>query len=221
MENKNANLGKEIKKQEEKIQPAAEPTVASATPEKKKSKWWVWLLGCCGGLIIIMTILLFVGYFTIGKKVIEEVKEASESGDEQSFQDFQEDFFEEFEEAASEEADSSEKSVVGEESSEVVENYLNSVLGTLPNSVLDDEVAKSYLTDELKSQYDDDYFIQQTLCIQDGPSDIRVINKDSYGKEAYITVQAEYGDTYEDIWDFALRMEDDEWVIYAIYCLKN
>ena len=200
-----------------------QPPQPVATSEKKNNKWWIWLLGCCGGCLVFVIIVLIVGYFTIGKKVINEVKDLSETGSEFNIEEFQQDIFNEMEKSYEESEDDYIKkdNLIAGDPSDTVENYLNSTLGTLPNSSLDVVEAKSYLSPELKEQYDDPLFVQQTLCIQDGPTDIKVSNKDLFGEEAYITVKAEYGDEFMDIWDFALEMKNDKWVIYAIYCLKN
>lgn len=227
MESKNKEGKKEIPTNDvkENIAKVAsnQPPQSAITPDKKKSKWWIWLLGCCGGCLLFVIVALVVGYFTIGKKVINEVKNLSETDSKFNIEEFQQDIFDEMEESYKESEDDYIKkdNLAASDPSDTVENYLNSTLGTLPNSSLDEVKAKSYLSSELKEQYDDQLFIQQTLCIQDGPSDIKISNKDVYGEEAYITVQAKYGDEYSDIWDFALKMENDKWVIYAIYCLKN
>jgi len=217
MENQNANLGKKMSKDEAVVN-SSEGTSQVAATGKKKNNWWKWLIGCCGGLVVVIIILSVVGYFTIGKKIINEAKKLSESESGFDIEKFQQDLFQETEDEAQ---DLETDAVIELGPDSTVIDYLNSTLGTLPESKLNKIEAKSYLSMELKNQFDDPSFVQQTLCIQDGPSDIKISNKDLYGEEAYITVAAQYGGEYEDIWDFALQAENDRWVIYAIYCLKN
>ncbi len=222
MDNKNANLGKKMSK-DEAVESSGGNTSRAAATGKKKNNWWKWLIGCCGGLVVVIIILSVVGYFTVGKKIINEAKKLSENESGFDIEQFQEDIYKDLENSDGEDstAEIEVEALAELNPEETVNNYLNSALGTLPESKLNKVEAKSYLAMELKNQFDDPNFIQQTLCIQDGPSDIKISNRDVYGEEAYITVQAEYGGQYEDSWDFALQMENDRWVIYAIYCLKN
>lgn len=103
--------------------------------------------------------------------------------------------------------------------SEVVENYMNYTLGTIPTASLDYEAAKDYLSVEMLSQFVDDSFVPLSYCIQMGPDDVIVDSEDISGELALVQVSSSYGSGWEEAWEFSLIIEDNEWKIDGIVCL--
>ncbi|MFC1617732.1 hypothetical protein ACFL2B_00450 [Patescibacteria group bacterium] len=106
------------------------------------------------------------------------------------------------------------------EASQVVLDFLNASLGTLPGAAVNEAMAKSYLADNLASQYSSAAFIPQTLCIQDGPSEVRVSNEVLF-QNAEVYVEANYGGEWQEMWQFVLADEGGEWKISNIFCLQR
>ncbi|MFH1509491.1 MAG: zinc ribbon domain-containing protein [bacterium] len=101
----------------------------------------------------------------------------------------------------------------------VVTNYINNTLGMLPNSNVDYDAAKKYLSSNLKQQIDTPGFVPLSYCIQDGPTSVNIGTAEISGNTAIVTVGAEYGGNMKDMWDFNLKISDDDWVIASIDCL--
>lgn len=135
--------------------------------------------------------------------------------------------------ATDESSDSTEDSSTEQESSkstrpeeapkEIALGFLNASLGTMPDSNLNESVARGYLTEELRDEYDNDpSFIPTKLCIQQGPENIAVGEGGSVTDDAAIVeIQARYGSDWQDMWDFNLVAEDGEWKIDSIDCTND
>jgi len=101
--------------------------------------------------------------------------------------------------------------------SKVVEIYMKSTLGTLPDSKIDYDLAKEYLAPELKERFDEPGFIPLSYCIQDGPNDVRIDSEEISDSSAKVRVSAEYGE-WQDMWEFGLVVREGEWKIKEINC---
>lgn len=101
-----------------------------------------------------------------------------------------------------------------------VANFLNMTLGTLPTSNLNYDAAWAMLAPDLQAMYPDSSMLPMLLCIQDGPSDVSVDVYDSAGGMATVDVQANYGGTWMDMWQFELQEVGGEWQIVAVSCLN-
>lgn len=104
---------------------------------------------------------------------------------------------------------------------EVVQEYMNATLGTLPNAIVDYEYAKLYLTAELAAGLDDPSFIPTSYCIQNGPDDVSLGSEQTLSDGSVkIRAQGAWGSDYSDMWDFYLELEFDEWFITDIGCVQ-
>jgi hypothetical protein len=99
---------------------------------------------------------------------------------------------------------------------EVVENYTNATLGTLPNASVDYQKAKTYLDDNLRSQFTDDSFVPQSYGIQQGPDDVSIEVVYKKEDEAKVLVEAYYGEEMALAWLFSLTRVNGEWKISTI-----
>jgi len=209
--------------------PAPAPQ-SEAKDEKKKSKWWIWLLGCCGGLIVLIIVLLVVGYFTIGKKAIEEFKKLSSEEsleykfDEEKWKEMLEKFEDkdynyEYQEDKSDFDDKAETATNSPK--DVVKEYMDYTLGALPTADVDYDEAKKLLTLQYKKEFTDATFVPASYCIQDGPSKVKISDVDMSDDYATVRVKAEYGIEYINMWDFELELVGNEWKIDYINCLQN
>ena len=99
---------------------------------------------------------------------------------------------------------------------QTVENYMKATLGSLPNSDYDEEVAKTYLEEELRAQFTDARFIPMSYAIQDGPDKVETIDQEIIVDEATIVVKGYWGADLTMNWMFSLVKIDGVWLITEI-----
>lgn len=108
---------------------------------------------------------------------------------------------------------------------EVVEIYMIHTLGTIPGAEIDYDKAKKYLTDGLKQQFTNPMFVPASYCIQDGPTDVKIISDGLNASSISVVVGALYGSEWLNMWEFFLVpddiSEDNHWLIEEIKCLNN
>jgi len=92
--------------------------------------------------------------------------------------------------------------------SRVVQAYMNATLGTLPSTSLNYEIAKEFLTENLRAQFTDDSFVPKSYGIQQGPDEIKIKSENIDGNSAIVAVQAFYGKEIGVLWNFTLELED-------------
>jgi len=95
---------------------------------------------------------------------------------------------------------------------DVAEDFILSTLGTVPGAKIDYEKAKTYMSEELKTQFTEDAFIPQFYGIQQGPDDYEMKLETTNEDTASVKVDAVYG-TMMQSWAFVLVKEADEWKI--------
>lgn len=97
--------------------------------------------------------------------------------------------------------------------SEVVANFMNYTLETLPNAVLNYDKARLLLSTSIQDQYvDDATFASKFYGIQDGPT-LATITKENISDEtASVNVNAMWGEMGLG-WAFTLEKSGDSWVI--------
>ncbi|MFW6149838.1 MAG: hypothetical protein ACOC6D_08265, partial [Atribacterota bacterium] len=100
---------------------------------------------------------------------------------------------------------------------EAVDIYLKSTLGTIPEADIDYDLAKQYMSAELKQEFSDPSFIPRSYCIQDGPSEVRIDSEETSNNIAEVIVSAKYGE-WQEMWKFKLIIEQEEWKIDEIVC---
>lgn len=52
-------------------------------------------------------------------------------------------------------------------------------LGTIPEAKVNYDKAKEYLADELKQKFTNPMFVPASYCIQDGPTDVKIVSDDT------------------------------------------
>lgn len=108
---------------------------------------------------------------------------------------------------------------------EVVEIYMQHTLGMIPGADIDYDKAKEYLTDELKQQFTTPMFVPASYCIQDGPTDVKVISDEIQASSIRVVIAGLYGSEWQDMWEFSLVPDsanaDNHWLIKEIKCLSQ
>ncbi len=99
----------------------------------------------------------------------------------------------------------------------IVDSYLKSTLGTIPEANIDYEIAKQYLSAEFKKEFTNPSFVPISYCIQDGPSEVRIDSEETSNNIAEVIVSAKYGE-WQEMWKFGLIVEQEEWKIDDIVC---
>lgn len=96
---------------------------------------------------------------------------------------------------------------------EVVENFMNYTLGTLPSAKLDFEAARALLTEDQKIQFsDDNTFAARFYGIQDGPTSVKFISENITGDESVVRYDPSWGEM-SLAWAFFLVKIDNQWLI--------
>lgn len=104
--------------------------------------------------------------------------------------------------------------------SKVVEDFMIYSLGTIPGSKVDYDVAKTYLSPQLQTQFTDDSFIPQLYGIQDGPDEVEVVSEKISDSTATVRVNATYGTSTQPTWDFQLAIYNNQWKISDVQKLS-
>ena len=141
----------------------------------------------CGGLLI--TILLLAGLVLIGASCGKGDKNGDENGGKETIAT----------------------------PSEVVNLYMKSTLGTLPDSNIDYDLAKQQMTSEFREQFTNPSFIPLSYCIQDGPEKVRIDSENISNDTARVRVSGFYTE-WQDMWEFGLVIQESEWKIKDIIC---
>jgi hypothetical protein len=104
---------------------------------------------------------------------------------------------------------------------ELVQMYMDHTLGTLPNADIDYDEAKTYLTDDLRAQFQTPAFVPASYCIQDGPEDVKIVSdKIGEGGSVHVDVDGLYGDAWQNMWRFYVVPDGNYgWLIEKIECL--
>lgn len=95
---------------------------------------------------------------------------------------------------------------------EVVQTFMYSTLGTLPGAGIDYDLARSYMTDGLKSQYSGDSWVPDFYGIQDGPTSVKFISENISGDLATVRYDPSWGEMGLG-WAFILENVDGQWLI--------
>ena len=107
---------------------------------------------------------------------------------------------------------------------EVVDNYMKHTLGMIPDSDLDFDGAKKYLTPDLRAQFTDSMFIPNSYCMQNGPDDVRITQAEFNEEMNWVdvVVEGKYDPwEWEEMWNFqVVPVEGNDWLINKIECLN-
>ena len=106
----------------------------------------------------------------------------------------------------------------------VVKKYIKNTLGMIPDSDIDYEAAKKYLTPNLEAQFTNPMFVPTSYCIQDGPTDVRLVPPefDENMNRFDVVVEAKYGGAWNRMWNFqVVPVEGGDWMINQIDCLHT
>jgi len=101
----------------------------------------------------------------------------------------------------------------------VVLAYMKSTLGTLPDSFIDYEIAKEFLSENLAQQFKDPSFIPTSYGIQQGPDKVEIADESINNNSAKVIVNAFYGEEIGLSWTFYL--EEDEDGLWKITKIEN
>ncbi len=107
---------------------------------------------------------------------------------------------------------------------EVVESFLKSTIATIPGGAVNDEKAKTYLTDSLKSEYKDSGFPKEIYGIvnQNWPNDVRIDSNNAESDEkVVINTSGDWSSlgtpsNYESFCDFTTILIGDTFKISKI-----
>jgi hypothetical protein len=150
--------------------------------------------------LLVLLIVLTIGFFRHAKNILDEEYSQNET--------------EEIEKNSSQNLDLLSPA-------ETVTAFLKNILGTIPESNLDLQSAKKFITPNLKEEIDKPGFVPQTLCIQDGPTGIKISAENISGEKAYVRISTLYGNEWDQRWEFSLMLDKDSWKISSIKCLEN
>ncbi len=160
-----------------------------------------------GLIIIIISLVLMalilavaIGFFRYAKKYLDEKYSQSQIG---------------------ELINSSSQDATQLEPGETVTAFLKNILGTIPEANLDLQNAKKFITPKLKNEIDEPGFVPQTLCIQDGPTAVKISAENISGEKASVKISALYGKEWSQLWEFSLILDEGSWKISGIKCLVN
>jgi hypothetical protein len=200
--------------------PAEKPSVSPLppSPPPKKSKWWVWLIVALSVIGLIVGLVIWVASSTrrmlleSTENMKEEISEITISPTPTAVVTAT---------PTSTPTPTPTATPVPQTGPEVVvENFLNSSLGTLPGSRVDYDKAWTYLGNNLKALYPDGSYLPLLLCIQDGPSAVD-ISEPAFMDMAYVNVLANYGGSWINMWEFELQEIGGLWQIEEIRCLSQ
>lgn len=108
-----------------------------------------------------------------------------------------------------------------EMSKSTVNSYMKHTLGTLPDSEIDYEKAKEYMTPAFAEEFDTPMFVPVSYCIQDGPEKVRIDSVEELGGETLVNVSGLYGGDWVTMWTFSLESVNGDWLINGISCLEQ
>ncbi len=95
---------------------------------------------------------------------------------------------------------------------EVVDEFMTSTLGTLPGADLDEDLARSHMTSELKSFYSGEGWVPEFYGIQAGPESFTTLSTNVVDDSATVKVNVTFGDSGL-AWAFILKKVDNAWKI--------
>lgn len=110
---------------------------------------------------------------------------------------------------------------VSESPDQIVLKYIKYTLGGIPGATIDYNAAKNLVSYELAQQLSDSSFVPLSYCIQNGPDDVKVSLDSNSGTVAYVTASANYGGTWDKMWEFEVVNGSNGWKIKYIKCLKT
>ena len=102
--------------------------------------------------------------------------------------------------------------VEGTSPTDNAENFFLATLGTLPGSVIDYDLAKTYMSASERAKFTDDSYIPLFYGIQEGPDTYEMKTQTINGNDATVKVDVLYGEMME-AWAFTLIWEDSAWKI--------
>ncbi len=95
---------------------------------------------------------------------------------------------------------------------QVVENFMNYTLGTLPGAQINYEKARAYLTDNMQAQYSGENWVPAFYGIQDGPTSVKFISENSSGESVTLRYDPSWGEMSLG-WTFILDQDGNKWYI--------
>jgi hypothetical protein len=95
---------------------------------------------------------------------------------------------------------------------DVVDEFMTSSLGTLPRADLDEEKARSHMTNRLKSLYSGEGWIPQFYGIQAGPDSYTKLSTNIVDDVATVKINVTFGES-SLVWAFLLKKVDNVWKI--------
>ncbi|OIN89418.1 hypothetical protein CO019_00390 [Candidatus Berkelbacteria bacterium CG_4_9_14_0_2_um_filter_42_30] len=95
---------------------------------------------------------------------------------------------------------------------EVVYSFMLSTLGTLPNAEINYDLARSYMTDKLKSEYSGESWVPMFYKIQDGPTSVKFISENISGNSTTVRYDPTWGEMALG-WAFILEKVNGKWLI--------
>ena len=95
---------------------------------------------------------------------------------------------------------------------EIVEIFMNATLGTLPEAEVDYDLARTHMTDKLKTQHLGEGWVPQFYGIQDGPISVKFISQNISGDSATVRFDPNWGEMSLG-WAFILTKENNKWLV--------
>jgi len=99
---------------------------------------------------------------------------------------------------------------------QTVESYMRATLGKLSDSAYNEEVAKTYLADDLRAQFTDSGFVPMSYGFQDGPDRVEIVDTELLTNEATVVVKGYWGADSGMNWMFSLIKVEGAWKIAGI-----
>ena len=103
-------------------------------------------------------------------------------------------------------------SVAEESPKTVVENFLNTTLGTLPGANVNYDLARTYMAEDFKALHLGEGWVPQLYGIQDGPSSVNFISENITSDTATVRFDPSWGEM-SLAWAFTLEKQNNKWLI--------
>ena len=105
--------------------------------------------------------------------------------------------------------------------SAVVDAFVLATLGSLPGAAVDDDMARSLMTEGYAAEFDSPEFVPLTYGIQQGPDSYQIASEEVFEPTATVLAHGYWGSDLGRQWRFALVREHSVWRISGIDVLED
>lgn len=99
---------------------------------------------------------------------------------------------------------------------EVIAKFMKHTLGSLPDSEINYEIAKTYMTDDYRAEFDNPMFVPIAYGMQDGPDKVDFVSEEIDGDNAQVIYLGYWGSDNQMYWKFELKKQVGNWKLNFI-----